>query len=290
MSGIKISVVIPTLNRPQKLTQLTQKLLNSCLSEVEIFIVDDSQESWKIPDLQLQNDQIRYFHRGTKMGVSSARNYGASLARGEYLLFLDDDDDFEINWITDFLKASVKNPELIFCNMIRVEPSGERREVKISDSRNGAMGNRIVIPGAWMIKKSLFEKIEGYDDRILFAENTEFFFRIFNEQPSVIYLDQFNFIYHPSPSGGSKNLQNMIDSLSLILEKHDQTLSPHVKHLYHQIIGVNWIRFRNFSEARKHLWKAVKYQPKKLATWGRLGLACFPFFAKRLYTETVSHG
>ncbi len=290
MSGIKISVVIPTLNRPQGLTKLILKLLNFCSSEVEILIVDDSTESWEIPDFHLKRGQLAYFHRGIRMGVSSARNYGASLSNGEYLLFLDDDDDFENNWINDFLKVSAENPDLIFCNMIRIEPNGERREVKISDNRNGAMGNRIVIPGAWMIKKSLFERIQGYDDRILFAENTEFFFRVFNEQPSVIYLDQFNFIYHPSPSGGSKNLQNMIDSLTLILEKHAETLTPHVKHLYHQIIGVNWIRFRNFPQARHHLFQAVKYHPTKLATWGRLCLAFFPFIARRLYSETVNHG
>lgn len=285
---MSISIVIPTLNRRNQLFELLEKLNQVVLGE-EIIIVDDSEESLETQIRKSFENRITYINRGRKLGVSSARNAGAKKANHPYLIFLDDDDEFSENWLLDFRKTLNSIPDLIFCNMIRVEPTGQKVEVKISDSINGAMGDRIVIPGAWLIKKTLFENVGGYDERILFAENTELFFRVFKEKPLVTYIDQYNFIYHPCPTGGSKNLKNMINSLTLILEKHGETLTPHVKHLYHQIIGVNWMRFRNFSEARKHLLKAVQFKPKKLATWGRLGLAFFPFLAKRMYSETVKH-
>ncbi|WP_236025663.1 hypothetical protein [Algoriphagus oliviformis] len=81
----------------------------------------------------------------------------------------------------------------------------------------------------------------------------------------------------------------MVDSLTIILDKHRDTLSGHVKHLYHQIIGVNQMRFRNFSQARYHLWKSIQFKPTKMATWARFSLACMPFLAKHLYSETVTH-
>lgn len=287
---MSVSIIVPTLNRPHKLLKLIRKLSHLIDQDEEVIIVDDSSQS-QVQKIKKQfSDNVVYVNRGNKLGVSSARNLGTKMAKGQYLVFLDDDDDFTLNWLTDFRNSLVENPDLVFCNMIRVDPSGQRTEVKISDSRNGAMGDRIVIPGAWLIKKTLFDKIGSYDERILFAENTELFFRVFKEHPSVSYIDQFNFIYHPCPTGGSKNLRNMIDSLIIILDKHAETLSPHVKHLYHQIIGVNWMRFRNFSNARKHLWKAVQYKPQRVATWGRLGLAFFPILAKKLYSETVNHG
>ncbi|OOG68177.1 glycosyltransferase family 2 protein [Algoriphagus sp. A40] len=286
---MSISIIIPTLNRPNQVLDLLEKL-TQITEEEEIIIVDDSLESQEKQIKELFPNQIVYLNRGAKLGVSSARNVGALISKNPFLIFLDDDDEFTERWISDFRKFIKKKPDLVFCNMIRVEPNGDKHEVKISDSRNGAMGNRIVIPGAWMIKKSLFEKIGGFDERILFAENTELFLRVFEERLVVSYIDEFNFIYHPCPTGGSKNLQNMINSLTLILDKHSKTLTPHVKHLYHQIIGVNWMRFRNFSDARHHLFQAIKYKPSKIATWGRLGLASLPFIAKRFYSETVNHG
>ncbi|WP_111672197.1 glycosyltransferase family 2 protein [Algoriphagus litoralis] len=285
---MSISIIIPTYNRPNQLLALVEKLIK-IKEEEEVIIVDDSPNSQEKQFQELFPNQVVYICRGKKLGVSSARNVGASISKNPFLIFLDDDDEFTDNWLSDFRKAIDKKTDLVFCNMIRIEPNGKRYEVKISDSSNGAMGNRIVIPGAWLIRRSLFEKVGGFDEFILFAENTELFFRVFEEKPYVSYIEYFNFIYHPCPIGGSKNLQNMIDSLSLILDKHSNTLTPHVKHLYHQIIGVNWMRFRNFPQARHHLFNSVRYKPTKMATWGRFGLACFPFLAKRLYSETVKY-
>lgn len=286
---MSISIIIPTLNRPNQLLKLLNRLHEIISDKEEIIIVDDSLKSQEEQIKQLFTTRVLYVNRGKKLGVSSARNVGASISKNPYLIFIDDDDEFEENWLVDFRNQLIKGPDVVFCNMIRVNPSGQKTEVKISDSRNGAMGDRIVIPGAWAIKKGLFEKVGGYDERILFAENTEFFIRVFKEKPLVNYIDQFNFIYHPCPTGGSKNLRNMIDSLTIILDKHAETLSPHVKHLYHQIIGVNWMRFRNFSQARYHLFNAIKYKPSKMATWGRFGIACFPPLAEGLYSETVKY-
>lgn len=82
----------------------------------------------------------------------------------------------------------------------------------------------------------------------------------------------------------------MVDSLNLILNKHQSNLSDHVKHLYHQILGVNHMRFREFSESRKNLILAFYYKPSKISTLGRFLLACFPPIARQLYSETVRNG
>ncbi|SDA96346.1 Glycosyltransferase, GT2 family [Algoriphagus alkaliphilus] len=284
-----ISIIVPTLNRPNQLFELLKKL-SKIIADDEIIIVDDSQKSQEKYIMESFSSPITYINRGEKLGVSSARNVGAFSANNTYLIFLDDDDEFTENWLNDFRNLIYKKPDLVFCNMVRVEPNGKKIDVKVSENRNGAMGNSIVIPGSWMIKKSLFEKIKGYDEQILFAENTELFFRVFEAKPTTYYINNFNFIYHPCPTGGSKNLQNMIDSLTIILDKHSEILTSHVKHLYHQIIGVNSMRFRNFSQARYHLYLAIRYKPLKASTYGRLGLACLPFLAKRLYTEKVNYG
>ena len=231
MSDILLSLIIPTLNRPEKLSALVTKISNYSKPELEWIIVDDSAQSWKGSDSVLVGKNQVYLHRGDKFGVSSARNEGAKQAKGKYLLFLDDDDDFGPSWISDFLQAMDTDPEVVFCEMIRVNLNGSsQREIALVKEENKLI-QAIFIPGAWMIKKDFFDRIGGYDECLTYAENTELFLRIQMEKVRYRLVHAPNFIYHPSPNGGSKNLQNMIESLTLILQKQDSALSKHVKHL-----------------------------------------------------------
>lgn len=279
---MKISIIIPTLSRPSALKKLILGLIQYMNDEIELIIVDDSKESLASEINSLSDHRINYIHRGEKLGVSSARNVGAGLAKGEYLIFLDDDDAVTSDWLSDFIKSIEGSSDLIYCNMLLVHPDKKETIVSASINKRG-----IVIPGAWMIRKSIFEKAGGFDERLLFAENTELFFRLDQLKLSIGHIEKVNFIYNQSVNGGSKNLQNMIDSIFIILQKHDSYLTNHVKHLYHQIVGVNLMRFQNYQLARTHLWKAWVFKPYKLATLGRLGISFLPPLARNLYKPEV---
>jgi glycosyltransferase involved in cell wall biosynthesis len=278
---MKISIIIPTLDRQAQLENLIGRL-SEVIQNEELIIVDDSFDSFNIGDLSTDKFPIKYIHRGKKLGVSSARNVGATAAEGEYLLFFDDDDDFTEDWLGDFRDKLSSSPDLVHCDMKIIHGNGNEENVS-AKKRNYS----IVIPGAWVIKKALFQEIGGFDERLKFAENTELFFRIGKVEKATEYIEKQNFIYYQSLDGGSKNLQNMIDSILIILEKHDEILSNHVKYLYHQIVGVNQMRFKSYSEARLHLSKSWRYKPYKIKTLGRLFIACIPPLAKRLYPKEI---
>ncbi len=280
---MKISIIIPTLDRPKALKGLIQKLTPLMNKEMELIVVDDSKESL-VDEVNSWSDQsIHYISRGRKLGVSSARNIGAGLAKGEYLLFFDDDDDFTSDWLKDFFSSSHNSADLISCDMRLIDPNQKETIVSASNRGRGS-----VIPGAWMIRKSVFEMAGGFDERLLFAENTELFFRLDQLNLKIAYIDKVNFIYKQSPDGGSKNLRNMKDSYRTILMKHNDYLSNHVKHLYHQNLGVIEMRFGNFVSARNHLWKSWKFKPSKFSTLMRLGIAYFPFISRRIYMIEIS--
>ncbi len=280
---MKISIIIPTLERPKALRELIQNLTQLMNKEMELIVVDDSKESLEEVVNSWSDQSIQYISRGRKLGVSSARNIGAELAKGEYLLFFDDDDDFTSDWLKDFMSASLTSADLISCDMRLIDPN--QKETIVSASNRG---RGIVIPGAWMIRKSVFERVGGFDERLLFAENTELFFRLDQLNLKTEDIEKVNFIYKQSPDGGSKNLQNMKDSIQIILEKHDDYLTNHVKHLYHQNLGVIEMRFGNFDSAKDHLWKSWNFKPSKFSTLIRLGIAFFPVVARRIYTMEIN--
>lgn len=274
---MKISIIIPTLNRPDQLFNLIRRL-DGVVENEELIVVDDSTSSTESHILDFNNLPIKYIHRANKLGVSSARNIGAQVATGDYLIFFDDDDDFTPNWLSDFRNCLSSNADLIQCDMRIIHGNGKEESVSVKKRKYP-----VVIPGAWMIKKSLFEDIGGFDERLKFAENTELFIRLDQVEKNTKHLEKENFLYYQSANGGSKNLQNMIDSILIILEKHDSILSDHVKYLYNQVVGVNQLRFRRFMEARKHLGKAYLLKPFQLKTLARLILSYLPILSRQIY-------
>lgn len=279
---MKISIIIPTYNRPEALIRLLDRLKSLLVKGVELIVVDDSKNPLPIEYLASWKSQLIYLHRGEKLGVSSARNEGSKISTAEYLIFLDDDDEVTKAWLTDFYSIALEDPDWVFCDMKVVTNQNEASRISASKENW-----KTVIPGAWMIKKKVFDEIEGYDNRLKFAENTELFFRLDRLSLKKKFIGKENFIYNQSLDGGSKNLQNMLDSIRLILEKHNEYLTDHVKHLYHQNVGVIEMRFGRFREARKHLWSSLGFKPFKISTWLRIALAYFPTLAKRIYKIKV---
>ncbi len=283
-SQFSISIIVPTLNRIDKLKKLIDSIKNVNWRETELIIIDDSAQNFQDRIDQYQNKSIVYIHRGEKLGVSSARNLGVKIAKGKYIIFLDDDDDITKNWFSDFWNASQNDYDLVFCNMKRIDKNNpEGIVLKPSDFKFGASGKNIVIPGAFMIKKMIFEKVHGYDEQLYYAENTELFYRIEMLDLRRYFIDKANFIYYPSEDGGSKNLKNMIDSNKIILEKHDHWLPKNHKHIFNQIIGVNYMRFGDRKNAAIYFYKAIKAKPFRLGTYIRLFISKSTLLSSMFY-------
>jgi len=92
---MKVSVIIPTYNRPGYLAQAVHSVLQQTHPVFEVLIVDDGSaviHRARIDALQELDDRISVFHFPENNGVSAARNYGLEKSGGDYILFLDDDD------------------------------------------------------------------------------------------------------------------------------------------------------------------------------------------------------
>jgi len=103
----KVSVIIPTYRPTSYILEAIESILNQSFKDFEIIVVYDGvpEESKNILSAYLNNKQIRYVSQ-SRQGPNPARNKGISIAQGEYLCFLDDDDVFLPNCLfkkVDFL-------------------------------------------------------------------------------------------------------------------------------------------------------------------------------------------
>ena len=91
----KFSVIIPTFNRPNFLGEAIQSILNQSYDNLEIIIVDDASSTEHksvIREACEKDDRIILVENPVNLGVSQSRNEGIKRAKGDYIIFLDDDD------------------------------------------------------------------------------------------------------------------------------------------------------------------------------------------------------
>jgi len=276
----EISVIIPFYNSEKTLARAIDSVVSQSYAFWELVLVNDGSidSSEEVAKSYLSDQRVVYLTQFNQ-GVSAARNYGASISTGDWLVFLDSDDRLTSEILTemDNLVRRTKSIDCLIFGINRI--NGNQNHERLP--KDGEYYSKI--PGTFLIKKELFRTLGGYDERFRFSENTELFHRIQLLGARVKNVSLISLEYFDNPNGGSKNLKNMIQSLSIFLEKHDKTLSNHVKHLFHQIIGVNQMRFQEFGKARLSFFLSLKFRPYQIGTWGRLGISFFPVLAKKLY-------
>jgi len=96
----KVSMIMPVYNSEPFLGMALDSLLGQTLPEVEVIAVDDGSADGSLKvltDRAASDSRLRVFRQEKNSGTLSARNRGIRESRGEYLMFLDPDDFFDLN-------------------------------------------------------------------------------------------------------------------------------------------------------------------------------------------------
>jgi len=171
------SIVIPTFNRASTVGLAISSVQDQSLIDWEIIVVDDGSNDSTESKIQpfLADSRIQFF-RQENMGVSTARNFGASKAAGKFLLFLDSDDEL----CTDFLNEAQSiilqdNAAQCFCfsAVFKIPDSGD---VIIKPKYLGRLYSNksgLFLAGTFVVARAKFWEAGGYDPDLAFGENDE---------------------------------------------------------------------------------------------------------------------
>lgn len=113
----KASIVIPVCNREVELCRAVLSVLNQTHKHIEVIVVENNS---KDPELlrsvlnELDDERIKFHSLSECKNANVARNFGMSVATGDYIGFLDSDDEFEPHHIQDSIRF-IKDNELDFC-------------------------------------------------------------------------------------------------------------------------------------------------------------------------------
>ncbi len=132
-----LSIIIPVYNIEYYLPTCIHSILNQDFKDYELLLINDgsTDNSGKICDTYAAEDgRIKVFHQ-QNAGVSAARNLGLDRARGEWVCFIDGDDQIEDGSLYKIMqKAKQGNPEIIFAKSYHFEEQNKLREKYPFDS------------------------------------------------------------------------------------------------------------------------------------------------------------
>ncbi len=175
-----ISTVIPTRNRSVLVKRAVQSALVQTFKEVEVIVVIDGPDEATLVVLsEIDDPRLRVIELPVSRGASGARNAGVSEAAGEWIAFLDDDDE----WLSQKLElqiAAAKDSDhafpIVACRLIARTPKGEfiwpRRLLTRSEpmseyllARNTLFqGEGLIQTSMLLAKKDLLEKVPFRSD------------------------------------------------------------------------------------------------------------------------------
>lgn len=205
-----VSVVIPTFNREDKVIKAISSVLAQTFQPKEIIVVDDGSTDSTIFKIQetFPNsfDGIRIFSLEHK-GVSHARNRGVEKAAGDWIAFLDSDDEWLPEKLERQWKYCEKHPEteIIQSQEIWIR-NGKRVNTPVHLSKkNGWIFEQSlefcsVTPSSVLLKKDLYENLGGMDEKLPACEDYDFWLRITSKTP-VVLLNEFLLVRY----GGHKD-------------------------------------------------------------------------------------
>ena len=108
------SIVIPTYNRPIRLKNCLESitLLDYPRDRFEVIVVDDGSKTPLDSIVAPLQDKIKVkLLRQANAGPAAARNHGAAEAKGEFIVFTDDDCQPTASWLAQFAQASIESPQ-----------------------------------------------------------------------------------------------------------------------------------------------------------------------------------
>ncbi|MGD9335327.1 MAG: glycosyltransferase [Desulfobacterales bacterium] len=224
-----ISVIIPTYNRGWIIKEAIDSVMAQNYRDFELIIVDDGSTDNTSDILNSYHGDILVFRQENR-GVSAARNRGIVEASGRFIAFLDSDD----LWLPQKLFRQVeffnKNPDAEIC---QTEETWIRNGVRVNPKRKHkkpcgmifepSLALCLISPSAVMIRRSLFEKVGGFDETLPACEDYDLWLRISCRYP--VYLIETPLIIkrggHNDQLSASPGLDKFrIKSLNRIIESN----------------------------------------------------------------------
>lgn len=298
---MEFSIIIPTYRRTEKLKIAIKSAINqSYLKEYEIIIVDDSGENTKehLKNYELikevNSSKIRYVVQKESFGANAARNRGINEAKGEYLVFLDDDDEMLPNKLEKLEEVLKKEKiDLIYSNYyIKYQNEEEifyHENSKVEDVKKEILKRNFIGSTSFVtIKKTVLDELQGFNENLTSCQDWELWIRIIWSKKRIFLLEDKLVVYYVDKyertrisNDINKKLKGHLYIYKYIKNNYLNYYSKQEKEeiIFFQKATIAHLNYKNsnFKEYRKFFIKNYNFKRYSLEDYLKFFLSIFHF-------------
>lgn len=216
----EISIIVPVYNVEKYLDRCIESILTQTFTDFELILIDDGSpdncpemcDNWAEKD-----NRIVVIHKENG-GVSSARNAGLYISKGNYIGFVDPDDVISPVMYENLYNSCIStSSDMAICNFEEFEDTFEYDE-KLAEynvySRNEVLTMAFVpkarvLGNVWnkLYKKSIIDNIT-FDETLTNGEDTKFSFYVAFNSKSIVIIDNIYYMYYVRSDGAANSISN----------------------------------------------------------------------------------
>jgi len=187
-----VSTIIPTYNRAEFLRMAITSVLNQTFQDFEIIVVDDASEDHTHEIIDNFGDRrIKYIRHEVNKGVTAARNTGVLSSSGNYIAFLDDDDEWlprKLQMQVVLLEDSSSTVGGVYTSHVKIDRATGKILDRVVAQKRGNIGNDLLkdycligTASTILLRKQCFDRVGLFDESIEFGEEYELLIRVAKE-------------------------------------------------------------------------------------------------------------
>lgn len=233
MKNPTVSVIIPTYNRAHLVGRAIESVLNQTYKDFEIIVVDDgSTDNTEevIKQFQKQDKRIKYLLHEKNRGGSAARNTGIKAVEGEYITFLDSDDE----WLPEKLEKQIimfqsledKIGFVYVGSFIEEQNTGRKMIAKRPFLKKPAHAYKRMLaknlPGTCstiMVRSDIFTEVGGFDEQLTSQQDWDFSLRVARDY-QIVCVPEYLVRRYRQGDQISANLGQTMTGVKAFIGKH----------------------------------------------------------------------
>jgi len=277
-----VSVIIPTYNRADLIKRAMDSVFAQTYSNLEIIVVDNaSLDNTAEVVSSFSDKRLKFIRHDVNKGPAASRNTGLKNSHGDYITFLDSDDE----WI----------PKKLACQLDVFKQEGERIGLVFTNGFNESINTMAITgpvssgiyydPGrdkfyplrklittlsSWMLPFEVTKEVGYFDEAMITWDDGDYLARVAYKFP-IYFLNQDLVVWHSC--GVHLNVMNhdLINGKEIFLRKNYDFLKQDKEYLFrfYRALGKDMLLFDR-KKARAYLYKALKINPLDSSTIGKI--------------------
>ena len=274
VSPPQVSVIIPTHNRAEFLATAIRSVLKQTFKDFELLVIDDaSSDTTAQVVASFRDPRIHYIRHDRNQGGAAARNTGIANSNGEYIAFLDDDDEWYSEKLMRQMRCMVASrPEVavVYTGYQIVDRATNQVRARMIPAERGNLHaqlletNPIGGTSSVLLKRECLTKVGLFDEALPSFQDRDLWIRIARAFEFDYVADVLlNYFVH-----GKKvwtNLDALLKGLEIMLAKHGSSAAfrRQCSRRYYEL-GIRFCDGGRIADGRRALLKSIGLCPYRI--------------------------